>query len=282
MVPLELVNFVVKSDLNYTEVLGVKCLKRTFACRKGFFLKDIFKLSVHVSDACPCSCKFCCNSSKGFFLDVEKFKRDYELINKQCVLDDVYFTGGEPMIYWDKIKECISVIEQRVTINTMGLNLDHIDIPVNVSLSRHHWDHATNEQILGVKLPIDYIKRFHYKKKMNLACNIIKDYVDDEEDMRKMLDFAMDNKIPLVSFVGLMPLNDYSKEFGVQVPKITGDDILPYREFNYQNNTCHCANFCYHKNGNFQLFYTRHNQCPSDNHGGRLIYRNGIQPWFSK
>lgn len=266
----------------FIDVLGVKVMKRVVSCHPDAVLTGNFKLIVHVTDGCPGRCKFCCNKSSGFSLDVEKFKRDFIEIEKKCTIDEVFFTGGEPTLYWDKIKECLTVIKQKVTIHTMGMFLDRIDVPINVSLSRHHWDHEENERILGVKLPKNYLSRFKYLDKTNLACNIIKGHVDNEIDMRRVLDLAMDNGIPLVGFIGLMPINDYSKDNGIRIPQFTGNDVLPYRAFCYKKGSCQCSNYCYHRDSKFQLFYFRHNTCPSDNHGGRILYKNGIQPWFSK
>lgn len=268
----------------FVDILGVKVKKRIAHCVKDRPIPTGFKLVVHVTDACPCSCQFCCNQSKGFSLDVEQFKRDYEEIIKRVQVDEVFFTGGEPMLYWDKIKECASVIKCAVTVHTAGLNLHLIDDPkFYVSLSRHHYDHAVNESILQTKLPESYIKDFRFKERMNIACNIIKGHIDNPEEMRKVLDFAIANEIPQVAFIGLMPINEYSKEHCLPVPRLVGDDILKYRDFDFSNGACHCANYCYHdKNGNLLTFYTRHNTCPSINHGGRIIYKNGIQPWFTQ
>ena len=264
----------------YVEILGVKVQRRVGVCHPDAPILDTFNLVVHVTDACPGACKFCCNTSRGFVLDVEKFKRDYEAIRSQVTIGNVFFTGGEPTLYWNKIKECLSVIDAPVTVHTMGIHLDQIDSPVNVSLSRHHWDHAVNEEILGTKLPKNYLDSFPMKSRTNLACNIIKGYVDNETDMSKVLDLSMEHGFPLVAFVGLMPINDYSKEFGTPIPKLAGEDSLKYRTFAY-GKSCVCGNFCYHKDGKFQLYYTRHNTCPSVNRGGRIVYKNGVQPWFS-
>lgn len=265
---------------DYTEILGVKVRRRTGNCHPDVPILDSFNLTVHVTDACPASCKFCCNTSKGLLLDVDKFKRDYEIMKGQCTIGHVYFTGGEPLLYWDKIKECLGVIEEQVTIHTMGMNLDRIDMPVNVSLSRHHWDHKVNEEILGIKLPVDYIEKFSLKRLSNLACNIIKGYVDNKDDMCKVLDFSIEHGFPLVSFVGLMPINEYSRANGLAIPSLAAEDSINYRKFKFQH-SCECGNHCYHRDGKFQFYYIRHNTDPDNNRGGRIVYKNGVQPWFN-
>ena len=273
------------NDADFIEILGVKVKLRTVSCAPTApAYPDDFKLVIHVTDACPAACKFCCNSSVGFSLDVEKFKQDYKEIIKKCHISDVYFTGGEPMLYWKKIKECLSVIgDIRCTVHTTGVNLDQIDMPVNLSISRHHWDHEINERIIGTKFPNTYLDNFPFKERANISCNIIKGFVDNIEDMKRVLDFSMKTGFGFVAFIGLMPLNNYSKEFGREIPTPECVDILKYKEYSYKNSVaCRCANYCYHKNGEFLLFYTRHNQCPNENHGGRIVYKNGIQPWFTK
>ena len=245
--------------------------------------RESFNLSIHVTDACPGKCKFCCNTSRGLTLDVEKFKRDYVEMTKTVKIDNVFFTGGEPMLYWDKIKECMSVIDAHCIVHTTGINLEQIDVPVELSVSRHHWDHKINAEILGMDHPTDYLQRFKFKDQLHLACNLIRSYVDDVEDIKKYLDFALDNDIPLVGFIGLMPINDYSRENGVQVPMFNDVDILPYSSFAFRETACRCANYCYTDGrGRVQPFYTRHNQCPNINRGGRIIYKNGVQAWYTK
>ena len=268
-------------EFKFVEILGVKVPYRALSCNPLYPFNDHFKLTVHVTDACPCDCKFCCNAlNKGAFLDVEKFRRDYEAINAAVTLDEVYLTGGEPTLFWDKIKECLAFIKQPVTINTMGLYLDRIDEPVGISLSRHHWEHEVNESILGIKIPKDYIEKFPYKERMNISCNLIKGQVEDEAGMRKMLDFSMDNDIGTTGFVALLPVNEYSIGNVVPIPHLTGDDVLTYREFNYPTGTCSCSNFCYSRGAKTHRFYVKRNLCPTENRGGRIMYRNGIQPWF--
>lgn len=265
------------------ELLGVPVLRRTETCN-GSTPNGAFNLSVHVTDACPGRCRFCCNTSKGFTLDVEQFKRDYVEMTKTITIANVFFTGGEPMLHWDKIKECMSVITgARCTIHTTGINLEQIDVPVEISVSRHHWDQQINAEILGINHPTDYLQRCKFRDQLHLACNLIRGYVDDVADIKQYLDFAIDTGIPLVGFIGLMPINDYSRENGVHIPTFDDVDILPYKSYAFRETVCRCANYCYtDARGRIQPFYTRHNQCPNINQGGRIIYKNGVQSWYTQ
>lgn len=273
------------ANSSHVEVLGVRIPFKTVSCSpKHPGLHRGLKLAVHVTDACPGKCKFCSNQSNGLLLDVERFKRDYEEINRKCEIDHVYFTGGEPTLHWKKVKECFKVIQQPCTMHTMGWGLGEVDEDIGVSLSRHHWDHERNNQIIGYNLPTDYITGFYNKRFINFACNIIKGEVDNPEDMKKVLDLAIKSGVNVVAFVGLMNINPYCLSHSLSVPTIECPEILKYNNFTYFNQqgtaVCNCNNYCYHKDGKFVYFYSRHNSCPSENMGGRIVYKNGIQPWF--
>lgn len=235
-------------------------------------------MSVQVTDVCPAKCAFCCNPGKGLTLDPKKFIDDYQEITSKVYVDEVYFTGGEPMLYWNLIKQCMSVIKSPTLINTMGLNLHKIDEQVGISLSRHHWEHDTNNEILGVRHRPDYIDKLpkELRERSNVTTNIIRGYVDDEHKMRRMMEFAMDNGIPLSGFVGLMPATQYAKDSYLPVPKLQGDDIVGYKTFKWKSGMCSCSNSLYVRNGELQRFYIKENLDPTENKGGRIFYRNGI------
>lgn len=262
----------------FIEILGTQLKYRTVSCNPKWPAVDTFKMTVQVTDVCPAKCAFCCNPGQGILLDTEKFKRDFEEISSKVTIDEIYFTGGEPMLHWDKIKECLKVIKCQVLINTMGLNLHKIDQKVYISLSRHHWDHDTNNEILGIKHKPDYISKFpkEYLVGSNISTNIIKGYVDTADKMRKMMDFAMDNGFPLSGFVGLMPATQYAKDAYLEIPELSGDDIINYRKFKWKSGMCSCSNSLYMREGELQRFYVKENLDPTENKGGRIFYRNGI------
>ena len=212
-------------------------------------------------------------------LDVAKFKDDYQRICEEVELTEVLISGGEPMLYWSKIKECLQFIKQGVVVHTMGVNLNQIDEKVHVSLSRHHWDHAVNEEILGHRLPIGYLHDYPYRPYLNLACNIIKGYVDNPADMRRVLDLAVEENVQFVGFVGLLPVNQFCLDRGMPPPVLEGDDIMAYRNFQYED-SCSCANFVYEKDGKVMPFYSRRCLCLGQGAAGRIVYKNGqIVPW---
>ena len=265
-------------DEKFIEVLGTKLKYRTFSCNPKYVAVPVFKMTVQVTDVCPAKCAFCCNPGKGITLDPKKFIDDFQELTSKIKIDEVYFTGGEPMLHWDLIRECLSVIKCPALINTMGLTLDKIDVPVSISLSRHHWDHDINNQILGIRHKPDYVSKFPaaYLNGSNVTTNIIKDYVDTAEKMRKMMDWAMDNGFPLSGFVGLMPATQYAKDARLPIPKLEGEDILGYRKFKWKSGMCSCSNSLYIRNGELQRFYIKENLDPTENKGGRIFYRNGI------
>jgi hypothetical protein len=238
-------------------------------------------MTVQVTDVCPAKCAFCCNPGKGILLDPKKFIDDFQEITSKVAVDEVYFTGGEPMLHWNLIRECLSSIKCPALINTMGLNLHKIDVPVAISLSRHHWDHDENNAILQIKHKPDYLglDKFpaEYRERSNVSTNIVKGYVDTADKMRKMMDFAMDNGFPLSGFVRLMPATQYAKDNTIDIPVLEGPDIIGgYRKFQWKSGMCSCSNSLYVRNGELQRFYCKANLDPTENKGGRIFYRNGI------
>jgi pyruvate-formate lyase-activating enzyme len=265
------------NEEKFIEVLGTQLKYRTSACNPKWEARPTFKVTVQVTDVCPAKCAFCCNPGKGLTLDPKKFIDDFQEITSKVAVDEVYFTGGEPMLHWDLIKQCLPVIKCPALINTMGLNLHKIDELVSISLSRHHWDHDINNQILGVKHTPEYVRRFAGPKHgSNVTTNIIKGYVDTADKMRKMMDWAMDNGFPLSGFVGLMDATQYATDYKMPIPKLEGDDIHGYRKFKWKSGMCSCSNSLYIRNGELQRFYIKENLDPTENKGGRIFYRNGI------
>lgn len=262
----------------FIEILGTQLKYRTVSCNPEWKAQPTFKMTVQVTDVCPAKCAFCCNPGKGILLNVDKFKDDFAEITSKVTVDEVYFTGGEPMLHWDMIRECLKVIKCPALINTMGLNLHKIDMPVAISLSRHHWEHDINNEILGVRHKPTYLDSFpmEYRERSNITTNIIKGYVDSADKMRRMMDFAMENGFPLSGFVGLMPATEYAKEAHVPIPELEGDDINTYRKFRWKSGMCSCQNSFYIKDGQLHRFYIKENLDPTENKGGRIFYRNGI------
>jgi hypothetical protein len=268
------------NEEKFIEVLGVQLKYRTVSCNPKWPAQPTFKMTVQVTDVCPAKCAFCCNPGKGITLDPKKFVDDFQEITSKVLVDEVYFTGGEPMLHWDLIKQCLGAIKCPALINTMGLNLHKIDVPVAISLSRHHWEHDINNQILGVKHKPDYISldKFPsaYRERSNVTTNIIKGYVDTADKMRKMMDWAMDNGFPLSGFVGLMDATEYATANKMPIPELEGPDIQGYRKFKWKSGMCSCSNSLYIRNGELQRFYVKENLDPTENKGGRIFYRNGI------
>jgi hypothetical protein len=276
------------------EIGGAPLLRATLACKNSRGTRTLdpdnrdFDLVVYLTDACNARCDFCGNTVIGFKFDFPKFE-DFllEAKSKVCIRR-VKVTGGEPTLMIDSLMRCLQIIQDNLTVpvmlHTNGANVREATHPciTNVSISRHHWNHEANERIFKCKFKPDYISAYRDLHKVNLSCNLIRGQVDTETGMRKVLDFALETGVPLVGFVGLLPLTEAAKNSLVSVPVISGPDILPYENRSFETH-CSCAKYCYLSPDTRMLpFYARHNTCPSANFRGRIIYLNNrVQPWFN-
>jgi hypothetical protein len=101
--------------------------------------------------------------------------------------------------------------------------------------------------------------------KINLSCNLIKGYIDSPEEAKKMLDKTIDIGIPRIGFVGLMPVNKYSKEHFIDLEEIRIDSI-PHVYFTKSKNrgqNCKCSNYLYNRDGKILEIYMRNYMNPN-------------------
>jgi len=112
---------------------------------------------------------------------------------------------------------------------------------------------------------------------MNLSLcggNLIKRYIDCEEEIIKYLQFASEVGIYDVGFVSLMRINDYCKENQVLFDNIdfTSGRIRKTKEWKNKD-YCRCANYLYIPKNNDRLvkFYGRY-VCQSKNTESQLVF----------
>ena len=97
------------------------------------------------------------------------------------------------------------------------------------------------------------------KQKINFSCNLIKGYIDNKEEVRKMLDLTLDTGIRRIGFVALMPVNSFCKEHFIDI------DDIPFAEIPHvyftgakdRGTDCKCSNYLYNKNLRILEIYMR-------------------------
>jgi len=250
-------------------------------------LNKTMGLVVYLTNACNATCAFCSNTdAKAFRFDFEAFKVMWDELISKADVSQVAFTGGEPTLALKDFYKCADYIKATrptpLVVMTNGVKLAELDheLLTQISVSRHHWNHADNERILGFKLKEDYLSVPAHNK-IKIACNVMKGEVDSGEKMLKVLDLAATYDIPTVGFVGLMQINDFTAINTIQIPEMTGKGLYNFEKWKL-GNACECARSLYsHPSGKLIKYYYRHNHEYDYNHGGLVVFKyNKVQPWF--
>jgi len=235
---------------------------------------------------CNASCSFCeyMNDSKKF--NEDKFYKVLEQLMSQIKIFKINFTGGEPTLNYDLFKRIVKNTREKLnvnfTLNTNGYNMNKLfedgtyEYFDSISLSRHHWIDELNEIILKTKAPsTEDIKRyrgaFSDEDKMifHCACNLIKGYIDNKEDIFRYLEYLSEIGVESTGFSDLMPLNQWCKDHLVNYNIL---DLVDNKRFFLQKeqkykDMCQCNNYLYlpeQKGKNLIKVYTKNTFKPMD------------------
>jgi molybdenum cofactor biosynthesis enzyme MoaA len=226
-------------------------------------------LYIRMTDNCQANCKFCTyHSPKTPPFDFNKFEDVLKYLKEKKVkINNINFTGGEPALYFDELQKTIAMIrvnypKSPITVNTNGFNLDKIHQLVvdAISLSRHHYDDKKNQEIFGTDL-VPNLKDLDLSK-VHLRCNLIKGYIDSQEELIKYIDeFAKFGGWDF-GFVSLMPLNVYCKKHFIDYSLLKFEETIGTKLAYFQTYpNCSCKNFIhYTKRGELAKVYSRNNE----------------------
>jgi molybdenum cofactor biosynthesis enzyme MoaA len=284
------------------EIQGKKIYfrKKSCFCNGGDSIDDSksISISVYLTNNCNGSCAFCSNvNSEKFEFDLEKFYSFISDVFNKVNVKKITFTGGETSLEMEKLNYCLKYINlfkkdyTKVVICTNGTFLqkydskkwNYLDIIDNISVSRHHWDSDINNNIININLENNIFERFAHIKKVNLSCNLIKGYVDSEESMYNILEYASINKIEEVAFVILMNANQYCIDNKIEIKDFDPIKTLFYRKWDYcVPNVCECRNYVYRSfNNELIKFYIRYNLNSEFDKGSFIVYKNNeIKRWY--
>lgn len=268
-------------------------------CNQGEIIKGklYYNLYISITDVCLGNCEFCNNNTKKHSIKSE-VKLDFEKLSKVLIelknkveLNRISITGGEPLLNIKLLNDVLNLIydicgkQQMVTINTNGINLhkilelDCLDLLEGIHISRHHYDDEINDKIFGFKTAhISDIQNINNalknKRLLRLNCLLIKPYISDENSVKQYLEMASETNIFRVGFVGLMPINEYSKQNYVEYKQVFAGFEQGYkaREL-YNSSTCDCMNGIYlAENGNYVQFYARTVRDLNPKYAGQFNY----------
>lgn len=247
---------------------------------------------VRIENRCNANCPFC--SFKGEKVDFDFYKFYYILheVSKKIKINKISFTGGEPTLNYVQLMDCLSLIKQFnskifTVVNTNGLRLQDLSMCLDIdsiALSRHHYDQNKNDEIFGIKTPtLQNIKEWNQNKNIHLSCNLIKGYIDNENELTEYLQTVSQYGIDDVGFVSLMEVNDFCKNHKIDFAdvKFTNPDILITKDWNYKD-VCKCRNHLYLSDkGDIVKFYSRYTTKPSKSEGMLVFDGNVLKDGFT-
>lgn len=251
-------------------------------------------LYVVLTRKCNVNCKFCEYHNGISEIDVQKFEDTLSWLLSFCNITTVHFTGGEPTLELDKLKQLCKIIKQKdrlitTSVNTNGTMLRELEGIIeldNIALSRHAIDDNDNKEIFRSNLvpTADDIRNFKDKHKIHLSCNLIKGYVDSDEKIIQYLEFVSTLGINDVGIVSLMNINNFCNQHYVEFDNIgikENKQFVKTRCFKNISETteeicCKCENYLY-RALNMNLISMYHRYAIKNNEiADYLVYENNV------
>lgn len=236
---------------------------KTFDCT-GRYSDPRVNIFVRVTNKCNANCKFCSDKSCSKVsreFNVEKLLDIItEIERNEITVNKLNITGGEPSLAPHiKILSLLDSIPDYIHshLNTNGISDESRDLMKldrwnSISMSVHHYSIPKIMEIYGIKkLPINYLNFNEINlSKVNFSCNLIKGYIDSYKEILQFCESAKKMKIKRVGFVGLMPVNQYSKESNIRfhhlpIPKEDLDNDWIWEGSLCRTKICNCRNYRY-------------------------------------
>lgn len=245
--------------------------------------KPYVNMYIRLGNKCNCNCKFCTFCGKNISFDFYKFYYIFKELNSKIRINKLSFTGGEPTLDLDNLIKCLDLVKSTnnkifTVVNTNGTNLsliNDLDIIDSISLSRHHYDDIKNNEIFNNEmLTLQKISELNSRNNIHLSCNLLKDYIGNEEEVIKYLEKTNEYDLLDIGFVSLMKNNEYSEDQFIDFKDLNFqnyDNFTITKEFNNEN-YCRCRNYAYFSDS-FKIsnIYSRY-YCDSNYNVGNLVY----------
>ena len=196
--------------------------------RKG---RAKLRLYIKLTDNCNAHCLFCANENSCDYgkIDLEKLEFVIRYLYSLDRLHGVSITGGEPLLEYEKLFKLLDLIYRidpniEIQISTNGTNLlkvleyPNVNNLESIHISRHHYDDEINNKIFGssrVASARDIAtlqEHLEDKKIININTLVMKDYISNLMQIKKMLDHVGELGVYKNGFVSLMKCNQYAEE----------------------------------------------------------------------
>lgn len=232
-------------------------------------------LFVKVTNACNARCRFCSNADKikdGQDFDLSKLLDIIRELQKNKILvNRINVTGGEPSVIPVLVNKILSTMEAaefndiHLHLNTNGLLPNSKELMKHprwdsISISLHHYNKERLSELYGTPI---LETAFEFTgidlDKVNASCNLVKGYIDNTEEVEKMMRFVIELGLPRLGFVALMKVNDYCVKHFIDFTKIDFAQIphLYFTESRNRGNDCKCSNYLYNHAGKILEIYMR-------------------------
>lgn len=292
------------------ELFGQEILVKDSLCgptpESRYEVEPNLRLYVKVTDSCNAKCAFCANGTCKDFGNVDLSQLEFVIryLKENNRLHSISLTGGEPMLNPDKVNDMLNLIwsidkKIEVQISTNGLNLREIasfDDPnrlESIHISRHHYDDNKNIEIFGTNTiattdDIMFLQEALTNKKIiNINTIVMKDYIEDLEGIKKMLDYVGETGVYKNGFVSLMKCNGFSEDHFINFNDIFNNldsNFLLANRF-FAGEYCECIDGIYaSKNARLVEFYARMVKDCSCPYTTQLVYTsdNTVTAGFGK
>ncbi len=267
------------------EIFGKEIAIKSHGCNvmdePGQKIIPSVNIFVKVTKGCNARCLFCSNANSTNVtttFNIPKLMAVVEeLKEKGICVNRMNITGGEPSVVSSLVYAILDAVDDKgfddihLHLNTNGLLPQSQDLMRHprwdsISMSLHHYDLARLSDLYGCRISE---KAFDFEEidmqKLNSSCNLIKGYIDNAEEARKMLDFNLDLGIPRIGFVALMKVNDYCRKHFIDLEDIHLESI-PHVYFTKSMNRgtdCKCSNYLYNRNLKILEIYMRNYANPN-------------------
>ncbi len=267
------------------EIFGKEIAIKSHGCNvmdePGQKIIPSVNIFVKVTKGCNARCLFCSNANSTNVtttFNIPKLMAVVEeLKEKDICVNRMNITGGEPSVVSSLVYAILDAVDDKgfddihLHLNTNGLLPQSQDLMRHprwdsISMSLHHYDLARLSDLYGCRISE---KAFDFEEidmqKLNSSCNLIKGYIDNAEEARKMLDFNLDLGIPRIGFVALMKVNDYCRKHFIDLEDIHLESI-PHVYFTKSMNRgtdCKCSNYLYNRNLKILEIYMRNYANPN-------------------
>ena len=262
------------------EVNGKQIAVKEYGCNLGDIPAHRIAPSVNiftkVTGGCPARCPFCSNAgtehvASSYNVDkLADFTKEFQKAG--VIVNKINITGGEPSLVPDLVYTILDKFSTEqlrgihLHLNTNGLLPQSQEMMKHtrwnsISVSLHHYDMQKLSEIYGIEIPEGALSFEGVDmKKMNVSCNLLKGYIDNADEVHKMLDFCIDRGITRIGFVSLMQVNDWCKKHFVDFRDIKLTDI-PHVYFTRsmdRGKDCRCSNYLYNRDLKILEIYNRH------------------------